>query len=147
MKKTLSLLVIVLSISHAFSQRIISKTFLRSYSVLQLDSILTAKGIPPVFNLTYDIDIYKVNYHTVSYDSSTTTASGLMTVPKAAICREFPMASYFHGTIAQKDQAPSSLNGDEPVIGMIMASIGYITAEPDYLGLPINMHRLRPVHQ
>jgi pimeloyl-ACP methyl ester carboxylesterase len=135
MKKILLLFILAVFVSQVFSQHLISKTFLRSYSVLQLDSILSAKGIPPVFNLTYGIDIYKINYQTVSYDSSATTASGLMTVPKAAICREFPMASYFHGTIAQKDQAPSSLNGDEPVIGMIMASIGYITAEPDYLGL------------
>jgi hypothetical protein len=57
-----------------------------------------------------------------------------MAVPKNKKCK-FPMAVYHHGTIADKNSAPSRLRGDEPVIGMVMASIGYLVAEPDYLGL------------
>ena len=136
MKKVLLLLLLTLSLSSVFSQRIISRTLLKTFTTVQLDSILTANSIPSiVFNLAYDIDVYKVVYNTVSFDSTATIASGMMAVPKTSICKSFPMAAYFHGTMSQKSEAPSRLRGDEPLIGMIMASLGYVTVEPDYLGL------------
>ena len=134
MKRIVLSLLLLVSCSSLFSQRIVSKIYLRTFTVAQLDSILNANGIQNIFSLSYDIDVYRLIYNTVSYDSSATTASGMMAVPRNTTCR-FPMAVYHHGTIVGKHDAPSYLGGQEPVIDMIMASVGYIVSEPDYLGL------------
>lgn len=134
MKRLIILSVLVMAFFTSFSQRILSKTWLRTYTVQQIDSILNANNVPNIFSNTYDIDVYRLDYNTVSYDSTATVASGMMAVPRNKTCR-FPMASYEHGTESARLEAPSYLSGEEPVIGMVMASIGYIVAEPDYLGL------------
>ena len=108
---------------------------MKSFSKAELDSTLNANGIPSVIAGTkWSVDAFKVNYNTVSWDSSLTTASGLMIVPKLPGC-SFPIAVYAHGTILSKEQAPSRLQGIEPYIGLVMASAGYVCILPDYLGL------------
>ena len=137
MRKIIVLCLLVLSFSSSFSQRIISKTLLRTYTTGQMDSILNANGLgvlTAVFNINYDIDVYRLDYNTVSYDSTATFASGMMAVPRDTNCH-FPTAVYHHGTIMTKLGAPSYLTGQEPVIGMVLASVGYVVSEPDYLGL------------
>ena len=135
MKRLLLIVLVNCLMVSAYSQRIVSKTLLKTLTKVEVDSILQANSIPNIFNTTYNIEVYKVIYNTVSYDSTPTTASGMMVVPVSTICKRFPMGAYFHGTISKKSDAPSSLNGLEPVVGMVIASIGYIVAEPDYLGL------------
>ena len=117
------------------SQYLISKTFLRSYTKVELDSTLNSIGIPAaVVGTKWGVDTYKVLYNTVSWDSSETYASGLLVVPRLQGC-SFPMAVYSHGTITFKDDAPSRVRGAEPYIGLIMSSFGYVSVLPDYLGL------------
>ncbi len=107
----------------------------RSYTKVQLDSVLNANGIPPfIIGTIYDIDIYKVSYHTVSYDSTPVLASGMLAVPKNISCR-LPIASFAHGTETLRESVPSRLVGGEAVIGMVMASLGYAATLPDYIGL------------
>jgi len=134
MKKIVVLSLFVLSFSASFSQRIINKIWLDTYTTLEIDSILNVNGVPNIFNIQYDIDVYRLDYNTVSYDSSATTASGMMAVPRNTTCH-FPTVMYEHGTESAKLEAPSYLSGEEPVIGMVLASIGYVAIEPDYLGL------------
>ena len=134
MKKILFSALLLMSCCSLFSQRIVNKIYLRTFTVAQLDSILNANNIPNIFGNSFDIDVYRVIYNTVSYDSTATTASGMLAVPRNTTCR-FPLAAYHHGTETGKHDAPSYLGGQEPVIGMIMASIGYVVVEPDYLGL------------
>ena len=134
MKKILILSLFVMSFSASFSQRIVNKIWLKTFTAQQIDSILSANGVPNIFGNTYDIDVYRLIYNTVSYDSTPTTASGMMAVPRNTTCK-FPVAVYHHGTISDKRGAPSYLGGQEPVIGMVLASIGYVVSEPDYLGL------------
>ncbi|MCW3124480.1 MAG: esterase/lipase [Bacteroidetes bacterium] len=134
MKKIVLSALLLVSCCSLFSQRIVTKTYLQSFTHSQIDSILSANGVPNVFGTNYDIDVYRLLYNTVSYDSSATTASGMLAVPRNTTCR-FPMAVYHHGTVASKLDAPSYLGGLEPVVGMVLASTGYIVTEPDYLGL------------
>ena len=134
MKKIVVLGLFVLSFSASFSQRIVNKIWLKTFTALQIDSILTANGVPNIFNNQYDIDVYRLIYNTVNYDSTAITASGMMAVPRNTTCK-FPTLMYEHGTESAKTEAPSYLSGQEPVIGMVMASIGYVAIEPDYLGL------------
>jgi pimeloyl-ACP methyl ester carboxylesterase len=134
MKRIIVLALLVMSFSEGFSQRIINKIFLMTLTTEQIDSILTANGIPNIFDNQYDIDVYRLDYNTVNFDSTSIMASGMMAVPRNTHCK-FPMLEYEHGTESAKMEAPSYLSGQEPVIGMVMASIGYVVAEPDYLGL------------
>ena len=137
MKKLIVLCLTVMSFSAAFSQRIVSKTYLMTMTTTQMDSMLNANGIgivTAIVNIAYDIDVYRLDYMTVSYDSTPIMASGMMAVPRNTTCK-FPTLVYHHGTIADKLGAPSYLRGQEPVIGMVLASVGYVVSEPDYLGL------------
>ena len=106
-----------------------------SYSKLQVDSILNANGIPAsILGTTYDIEVYKVRYNTVSYDSTATYASGMLAFPTHADCK-FPLISFGHGTQTVKEAVPSRIVGGEAIIGMVMASLGYVATIPDYLGM------------
>ena len=134
MKKIIILSLLVLSFSFSFSQRIINKIFLQSFTTHQLDSVITVNVGSDPFALQYDIDVYRIDYYTVNFDSTPVMASGMLAVPRNTVCH-FPMAEYEHGTIANKLGAPSYLTGQEPVIGMVLASLGYVVSEPDYLGL------------
>ncbi|MFN8285585.1 MAG: lipase family protein [Chitinophagales bacterium] len=135
MKKAFLFIAFLLALTVTNAQRVISKTLLFHFTEGQLDSILTANGIPQGFvPTTYDVDIYKVVYNTVSYDSSSTIASGLLVIPTNLACK-LPIASYQHGTIVRKADAPSSFLGSEPVIAAVLASNGYVGLEPDYIGL------------
>lgn len=115
--------------------RVDSLVYKFSLTKAQLDSVLNANGVPVSFVGTiYDIDVYKVIYQTVSYDSSTIYASGLLAFPTNTTCR-VPLASFGHGTASDREGVPSRGIVGEAVIGMVMASLGYVATLPDYIGL------------
>lgn len=141
MKKSLLTVFVLLQISfHAFSQHLVSCQLIQSYTYNQVDSIFHANGIylTPV---RYPVDIYKVIYHTVSFDSTSTIASGALIVPSGHPCR-MPLVSYQHGTILKRQDAPSRNTG-EVIVGIGLATDGYACSMADYLGLgdsPIPLH-------
>jgi len=77
--------------------------------------------------------LYKLVYNTIDPLGNPTTASGALAVPIGYNCA-LPIASYNHGTIVVKSSVPSNTS-TEALIGVGMASSGYIVALPDYLGL------------
>lgn len=84
--------------------------------------------------VNYDVDYYKVTYNTVDVDGELTVASGAVMIPNTSECNSFPMAVYCHGTVLRRFDVPSEQNF-EGVFAGAMASAGYITVAPDYLGL------------
>jgi hypothetical protein len=133
MKKIFTLLCLSICI-FAKAQFANSLTYLTTLSVHQIDSILAPQNIPSyILDPLYAVNLYRVTYNTVSWDSTPTTASGLLCVPVGIPCKT-AIVSYQHGTILQKNQAPSFLDGDEWDIAVIGASLGYDAIEPDYLG-------------
>lgn len=134
MKKLVTLSASFLLLTFSFAQHLVSKTLLGSYTKTQIDSILTANGIPTfIFHGTYDVDAYKITYSTMDYDSTTITATGLFAVPKNMNC-PIPLVSYGHGTTSVKEDVPSRLNG-EGIVGLVSASNGVAMCEPDYTGM------------
>lgn len=116
------------------AQTLVSKTLIASYSKQQLDSLLTARGIPAIlFSTRYGVDAYKLIYRTLDYDSSAKLASGLLAVPKGVNC-ELMLVNYSHGTTSVKEDVPTRLNG-EGLVGLVAASNGLVMCEPDYLGM------------
>lgn len=91
---------------------------------------LAGKGI-------YDVRAYKIIYNTTDIDGSATTASGLLCVPENSNCNNFPLGSYNHGTVLQRESVPSR-NNSEAFLVKAVASLGLVTVSPDYLGLGDN---------
>jgi len=93
--------------------------------------------------IQYDAEIYKMEYLT-TYQGEEITASGLVCVPSDARTTPFPMLLGFHATISSQREAPSNytpLNNSsiEP-----LATLGYITVIPDYIGFGSSADLLHP---
>jgi hypothetical protein len=135
MKKLLTLIVIALSVNCVFAQSIVSLAHIRTMSKVQVDSALNANGISASLIGTQNgVEIYKVIYNTLSWDSTPTIASGLLCVPVSDACN-FPVISYQHGTMFRKEDAPSRFTSTEGLIGLVSAATGTVGLVPDYLGL------------
>lgn len=96
-----------------------------------------AKAVITIYGLTdakYNVRMYKVTYNTTDVDGSPVIASGMICVPINPTCDSLPIALYAHGTVLKRDDVPSA-NNDESILGKALASKGYVTAMPDYLGL------------
>ena len=119
----------------AKAQSLVSYNLIASYTTDQIDSILSANGIPGIILPSiYNVDVYKVVYNTLDQDSLPVIASGALFVPENPQCK-VPLLSYQHGTILVKTEVPSTLNDEEVIIGETSASEGAVVAMPDYLGL------------
>jgi hypothetical protein len=142
MKKIVTLLCIIAGLQ-VQSQFINQLTFIGSYTPGHIDTLLSGQGVPTgVFNISYNVDLYKVVYNTVDWDSNYATASGLLCVPQNTTC-QVPMLSYQHGTTLQKTNVPSNLQ-IEWYVGLAAAGLGYVTVLPDYLGLGTSSVPLHP---
>ena len=84
-------------------------------------------------NFKYNISLYKVRYYTADPMGKIVLVSGLMVVPTNATAAS-PLLAYFHGTSLSKTDVPSAQN-TESYLGDIMATEGYVSILPDYIGL------------
>ena len=91
--------------------------------------IALALGIPTEF----DVLNYKILYNTVDAFGAPTTASGLLTIP-ADTSQAYPMTAYMHGTVLTRTDIPSDPDTQERFLVYGLATHGYITVAPDYLG-------------
>lgn len=77
---------------------------------------------------------YRIVYRTVDTRGRTTTASGLLAVPRD-VRRPLPLVLYDHGSIVSDTEAPSELQTREGApVAAFFASAGFAYAAPDYLG-------------
>ncbi len=122
----------LLTVPAADRGKIHSATLIQTYSKADLTSLLKLLGV----NLTpqYGARIHKVVYETVSPWGARTQASGILALPDPPVGK-LPLASYQHGTIAARDEAPSASPMGERYIAAAFASVGYAVVMADYLGL------------
>jgi hypothetical protein len=79
---------------------------------------------------------YKLNYETTGVAGQPETASGLLLVPDTSAVRALPLLSFQHGTVTDREDAPSRIAHPENAPAEILyGSMGYIVSSPDYLGL------------
>lgn len=108
----------------------------------QINALSPIQLEPFLLNLLTDIDYgvlgLRVQYETIDVAGNPTTASGLVVVPNDSPCPQDLMV-YCHGTIFDKDAAPSDVSPFNPVtevlFGLLYGGNGYLTVLPDYLGL------------
>jgi pimeloyl-ACP methyl ester carboxylesterase len=112
---------------------------------LQLLAQLSGGQIDPSV-LKYDVTVYKVSYKT-QYKGSEITASGLVIMPYSTT-DDFPMLSVQHGTIVEHSAAPSVQSADsyENLLYSALASSGFITVVPDYIGFGESKEILHPYY-
>ena len=110
-----------------YAQKLVSAIDLGIYPKV----IISASGLTTA---EYNVKMYKVTYNTSNLLGNSVIASGMICVPVNATCDSLPIALYAHGTVLKRDDVPSADNS-EAIIGKAIASRGYVTAMPDYLGL------------
>ena len=107
-------------------------------SVTEQESLTAAqaRGIYPIPS-EYAVVNYKVLYNTIDAKGEPTVASGLLSVPEARSL-SFPMSVYMHGTVTNREAVPSRIGVTERGVPTALASLGYISVAPDYIGLGDN---------
>jgi hypothetical protein len=122
---------------HPSSERgsIVRTELIAAYSKQEiLDRLIDFNPLINTFvNPQYDCDLIKIVYNTIDPFGKPTIASGVVVLPKN-ISTAIPLAAYQHGTILKKSDAPSSFTS-EVLIGLALASEGYVVSITDYLGL------------
>lgn len=122
----------VLSVEPANRGALLASTELARYTAATLNFLFALGGVP--VTATEDIIVYKVVYETVGPWGGRTQASGVVAFPQRT-GKPWPLASYQHGTLAKKSEAPSANATGERVLGLAFAGTGYVGVLPDYLGL------------
>jgi hypothetical protein len=126
----------VVAVQPATRGKLLSSNFLAFYSTNLINFFLSYVGATNI-TAQYDVNWYKVVYETVDPLGGRTTASGGLFLP-AQTGINWPLASYSHGTITQTNLVPSVLNSpptEDAFAGLAFASVGYVCAAADLLGL------------
>ncbi len=101
---------------------------------LLLQAYLGSAGNAILPALTHNVKYYKVVYKTKTVDGQEITASGALFIPQNPK-DDVALVGYSHGTIFDEQDAPSYFRlASESSIGMVVGSLGYIVAMPDYVG-------------
>lgn len=154
MKKYFSKLIITVALVYfscsddkvELEKRLESSDNILDRSSSELKTFLGAGGIQlDLSQLKYDVDIYKITYKT-KYKEQDITASALVTLPKTT--EPVGMLSFQHGTIAANSQAPTSLalSSTELILYSAMASPGFISVVPDFIGFGSSKNVMHPYY-
>lgn len=111
---------------NAFSQNVVEVTFIESRTK---EAVSAALGVDAQF----DVKLYKMLYETPDIQGNLDTASGLFVIPDDPT-GTFPLLSYNHGTVNDRNDVPSLLAGGSE-LAIIFGSMGYVTTAADFLGL------------
>lgn len=111
---------------------------LGTMTVNDLQQLLANANITMPFTLNYSIETISVNYYTNDGSGKQTIASGAIIIPQGG--SNLPLVSIQHGTQTKDDlvASVSPLNSTEGIIGLIMASMGYLVVVPDYPGFGVS---------
>lgn len=105
---------------------------------LTLDEVIEWLDIIGIsaFEAQSGVNLYYVLYETIDPNGQSTVASGGVVTP-TDFDVPLPLFSYQHGTVLDREAVPSrfGFNTLESLLPIFIASQGFVTAAPDYLGL------------
>ncbi len=155
-KSLLAVIVIVIYLSALNSCRkdetvkdepiLVESITIGTYTSQELQALLIVSGFDfPSSIIKYSVDVYKVTYLT-NYKGSKLTASGIVVIPKTSDA--LSMISFQHGTIVAHKDAPSvqPLFSEQIILSSMLASLGFISVIPDYLGFGNTSFLLHPYY-
>ena len=99
-------------------------------------------GVSNAISPIYAVEVYRLVYETFDHRGVSTIASGALAVPTGPAFA--PLLSYQHGTVFKKTESPSNPGVLEMIMGVVVASEGYIVSMADYIGLGTNSPGLHP---
>jgi len=117
---------------------IIKTTSQGTLSPDDIQQMLDATGTQLPFILNYSVEILSLNYYSIDGFGDQIIVSGAMFLPQGI--DDLPMMSMQHGTETKRDLVASVFPGNsvERVIGLVTASMGYVTVVPDYPGFGVS---------
>lgn len=109
-----------------------------------IQALANAFGLPSaVYVPTHGVDAHRMTY-TMPFLGEEITVSGAVFEPQGLTPEcEAPVVVYMHGTVFERDDVPSFLNG-EGQIGYLISALGFTVLMPDYVGLGIDDQHLHP---
>lgn len=112
--------------------------FLGSYTKAEIQQIMETTGAAVPLNIVYDVEVVSIHYRTIDLNGNFILCSGAIFVPVSD--DPVPLLSIQHGTESKRDRVASEdpLVSTEGLIGLITASLGYVTTVPDYPGFGIS---------
>lgn len=113
-------------------------------NLTQVQNLANAYGLPAfLFTPLSGVQAYRMTY-TMPFLGEEIVVSGAVFEPTdlASDCA-LPVHVYMHGTVFERDDVPSFLNG-EGQLGFLMASLGFTVLMPDYVGLGVDDQHLHP---
>jgi hypothetical protein len=125
--------------------KILSQELLTTLSTQEILALYVQYRLPKPFDPQYGVKVVRIIYETIGVHGEKTQASGALVIP-VGYAGSMALGSYQHGTIIRKTDAPSYAQTGELGVGAALASIGYVMALPDYLGLGFSPGRHPYVH-
>jgi len=109
-----------------------------NYTIGEIEQILSNSGTKFPFEQVYAVDAYSVKYYTQDHTGKIVLVSGALYVPQTKSI--LPLLSIQHGTETKRDRVASVSpeNSVEGIVGLMTASMGYLTILPDYPGFGIS---------
>lgn len=103
-----------------------------------IQQILANANMTIPFTLNYSVETISINYYTTDGYGNQTIASGALIIPQGG--SSLPLVSLQHGTQTKNNlvASVSPVNSTEGIVGLIMASMGYLVVVPDYLGFGVS---------
>jgi hypothetical protein len=132
----------VLAVEAAMRGRLLSVSQQPDVSKIYLNLVLSSQKIP--LQVDYSVRVYNLVYETVDPTGGRTVASGVLAVP-VGVTGSLPLVSYQHGTLIDRDEAPTVNASGERLIGVVLAGTGYAAVVADYLGFGASTG-LHPYH-
>ena len=104
----------------------------------QIGQILTYYRMEHDLQFLYTVNVYKMEYQTVTAAGTPVHASGALMIPVTTGAA--PLLSLQHGTVTGRYEvaSTSALSSVEGIVGLITASLGYVTNVPDYTGFGVS---------
>lgn len=103
-------------------------------------------GRPPGLQPAYAVTSYRVEYLTSDAQGAPVLASGLVSVPVKPAGAKSPVLGYQHATIFHDAEAPSN-HAVPSEIAIVLASLGYVVAAPDFVGFGTSRRTPHPYLQ
>ncbi len=109
-----------------------------SFTPMQIEQIMTSYGINHDLQFSYSVNVFKVEYQTITAAGTPIHASAALMIPVTTT--PVPVLSIQHGTVTGRYEVASTgpLNSVEGVVGLLTTSLGYLTAVPDYPGFGVS---------
>ncbi len=104
----------------------------------QIGQILAYYGLEHDLQFSYTVNVFKIEYQTITAAGTPVHASGALMVPQTS--DPVPLLSLQHGTVTGRNEVASvnPLNSVEGIVGVMTAALGYLSNVPDYTGYGVS---------